>query len=231
MYNINQIAKEIEITFKETTMEMRVKTEAEGEKIMIKYERIANGSSDIPNDVKNYINERVRATLKSVVPDKIEGNINKRIEKCFRETEAILYKYNSIKEEIRDCEELIGQIKKIGLPGRSKSIVRYNSNGTEHIDKDEQTEKMLEDIKTRKEILEAEMERSENALRLFEDDPYNKSVTLRYMRGMNDIEIAESMNCDAATVWRNRQRIIKAMAVYLYGVRAVPVENEYDRIT
>ena len=230
MYNIKQIEKEIEISIKEAAIKKEQEPEMESEAIMIKYERITNGSFDIPEEVRVYIKEKIKEATQIKEKSQKEKAIEQRVAKCFRNAEALLYKYNRLREEIRECEELKKQIEKIGLPEKSKSFVTYNKNNSLPTDKDEQTEKILHDINVRKATLELEYEIIERGIKIFEEDPYKKTVTLRYMEGMNDAQIAEIINCDPATVWRNRQRIVKALAVYLYGVIAVPVEIEYDRI-
>ena len=52
-------------------------------------------------------------------------------------------------------------------------------------------------------------------------DAYYKTVTGRYFEGLDDERVAELLNCDTSTVWRNRKRLVWRIAVWLYGAAAV----------
>ena len=41
---------------------------------------------------------------------------------------------------------------------------------------------------------------------------------MKYFRGMREADIAEKLLCDPATIRRNRARLIKRLALRLYGV-------------
>jgi len=68
---------------------------------------------------------------------------------------------------------------------------------------------------------EEEIEMIDRALSLIAKDSYSLAVTGKYLEGMTDEEIGESIGCDPTTVWRNRKRLLQTVMTYLYGVRAV----------
>ena len=66
-----------------------------------------------------------------------------------------------------------------------------------------------------------EVETMESALAKCAGDAYYQTVTGRYFEGLGDKRVAELLNCNAGTVWRNRIRLVQRIAVWLYGVAAV----------
>lgn len=66
-----------------------------------------------------------------------------------------------------------------------------------------------------------EIETLERALAKCVGDAYYQTVTRRYFEGLDDKRVAELLNCDASTVWRNRIRLVRRIAVWLYGAAAV----------
>lgn len=67
----------------------------------------------------------------------------------------------------------------------------------------------------------AEVETLDYALAACVKDAYYKTVTGRYFEGLDDERVAELLNCDTSTVWRNRKRLVWRIAVWLYGAAAV----------
>ena len=66
-----------------------------------------------------------------------------------------------------------------------------------------------------------EVKAMESALARCAGDAYYQTVTGRYFEGLDDKRVAELLNCDTSTVWRNRRRLVWRIAVWLYGVAAV----------
>ena len=64
---------------------------------------------------------------------------------------------------------------------------------------------------------ELEVRRMKRALALIEDDPYYEIIKQYYYRCKPDSAISYRMNCDTATVGRNRRRLVKKLALRLYG--------------
>jgi DNA-directed RNA polymerase specialized sigma24 family protein len=52
-------------------------------------------------------------------------------------------------------------------------------------------------------------------------DPYYRALEGKYFEQKSDDELAEELNCDVSTVWRNRGRLVTRLAIRLYGVDAV----------
>ena len=77
------------------------------------------------------------------------------------------------------------------------------------------------DIKASIAADETEIETLKKALAQIEDDPYYPDVKGRYFEGLSDEEIAKQIPCDERTVRRHRNRLVRVVAVWLYGAEAV----------
>lgn len=68
---------------------------------------------------------------------------------------------------------------------------------------------------------EAEIGKMDRALGACSGDAYYQTVTGRYFEQLDDERVAERLGCDTSTVWRNRKRLVRRIAVWLYGAAAV----------
>ena len=69
---------------------------------------------------------------------------------------------------------------------------------------------------------ERELKRMTAALSFIQNDPYFRAIEMKYFQGMREADIAEALLCDPATIRRNRARLIKRLALRLYGVDSQP---------
>lgn len=61
----------------------------------------------------------------------------------------------------------------------------------------------------------------DEALRMIQDDYYSDIIKLYYIKRMTTEEVAISLNADKGTIFRNRKRLIRRLAVILYGDEAL----------
>lgn len=155
-------------------------------------------------------------------------------EEAFKNTEKILYCYNTLKEHVADEHEYMD----IALHGKSKSITSYCKNGTTPKDED----KILADRQASFERSKSDIERIEKALKKIKKRKGYDAIELRYLqrkktREGNRIneeiytweEITDFMskmeaypdNLNEKTVRNYKNTIIKEMAVLLFGSDAI----------
>ena len=103
------------------------------------------------------------------------------------------------------------------LREHSSSLVRVLRPGM-RLEPEEVHAMQLQMLRGRLAADERELKRMNVALDFIRDDPYYLAVEARYLRGMGDYEIAERLNCDPSTVRRNRTRLVRMLALRLYGV-------------
>jgi hypothetical protein len=112
------------------------------------------------------------------------------------------------------------EIKADGAPAGRKDIIRYMKTG-QRLSPEDIQEALIWDLSVEIARNEHEIETIEKALSFIEDDPYCFIVGHKYFEGKNDEQIAYEMHCDTTTIWRNKNRLISRLAVFLYGATAV----------
>ena len=141
------------------------------------------------------------------------------VKNVFKQTELRLYAYPELKKNIdkylADIEDL-----ECESPGRSKDIVFYRT-GSSRLTADEIQEARIMVIKGKINRDQNEINEIDFALEAIGKDEYYQVIAMKYFEGKNDDEIAEIISCDPSTVRRNKSRLIRRIAVKLYGAQAV----------
>lgn len=68
---------------------------------------------------------------------------------------------------------------------------------------------------------EREVRKMQHALRSIGEDPYYLTIELKYFDNVKDADAALRLRCDPATVRRNRRRLVRRLALRLYGVECI----------
>ena len=66
-----------------------------------------------------------------------------------------------------------------------------------------------------------EIKRIEDAVNSVSGDYYGDAFRMRYFERKTDEHVAELCNCDTTTIRRNRKRLLKRVAVRLFGTEAI----------
>ncbi len=176
---------------------------------------MAKGKDQKAFDIQAIIDKAVNAGIRAgyVAANQTPSN-------TYKATEKRLYAYPDLLKRIEDNKELLRDIATEGAPEHSKSIARFGGSGV-RLSQDEIIEGLM--TKTNEEITRDtyEVETIAGALALIKADPYYIVVTARYFEGKNDDQIAEAIPCDVTTVRRNRGRLVRRLAVRLYGAEAL----------
>lgn len=137
-------------------------------------------------------------------------------------TERRLFAYNDLTAKLEiDLSEL-QELKKEGCYLEIEDSVELSENYnilSPHIISEKKTEGLKNQIAQGM----RELSRLDDAIKAVSGDFYGDIIKLKYIEGKTDEYIAEILNCDVSTVRRNRKRILKRMAVRLYGCSALAV--------
>jgi len=139
---------------------------------------------------------------------------------AYKATECRLYALRDLREKVRADKERLEEIRQYGPRSRSKGIVRFMKNGI-RLSPEEICKAVISDMEATIAADEFEIESVEQALKVISSDTYYLSVAGKYIDDLDDEEIAKRIGCDPTTVWRNRKRLVKRLAVRLYGAEAV----------
>lgn len=146
---------------------------------------------------------------------------------AFKNTETILYCFKTLKEHVSDEQEYL----EIALHKKSKSITSYTKNGCGPVDDDtklrdrmDSYRRSLNDVKR----VEAALEHIRNRkgyeiveMRYFDSKAGGEKYTWEEIASMLAGSNGYSDNLNEKTVRVYKDRLIKEMAVYLFGSDAI----------
>lgn len=139
---------------------------------------------------------------------------------AYRATERRLYALPVLMKKVEDAKERLKELEETGAPRRSKDVIRFSRTGV-RLSPDEILDALILDLKASIAADEHEIETMKKALKQIENDTYYLAVKGKYLDGLSDDEIAQAISCDPSTVRRNRGRLVRILAVWLYGAEAV----------
>lgn len=134
-----------------------------------------------------------------------------------------LYAFPVLKERILDNEEALMELESLGLDAlkyHDGSIVRLLRPGM-RVDPEEAHSAQLAYLRGRIAADEMEVRQVQKALNNVCGDPYFAVIEHKYFQHFTDEESAEKLSCDPSTVRRNRLRLVRSIALRLYGVQAI----------
>ena len=138
----------------------------------------------------------------------------------FKATEKRLYAYPVLLEKIKDDEEMIQEVEKHGVRGKSKSITRFVRNGT-RLDHEDIKAAVILDLQATIASDTYEVEKIRKALEQIEGDEYKDIVRMKYFEQKTDEEIAEALHCAPRTVRTHKSALVGRLSVFLYGADAL----------
>ncbi len=139
---------------------------------------------------------------------------------AYRATEQRLYRVPVIRERVEDDKEDLMALEsgETELLGPRPALLELGRGSNLPRSPQDIRGDQMAVLRSRLAANERELRRMAAALSFIADDPYYPAIELRYLRGMREVDIAERLQCDPATVRRNRARLIKRLALRLYGV-------------
>jgi len=166
-------------------------------------------------DVDEIIKKAVDAGLKAGLMQtaKAAGNL-------YKETEKRLYAYPDLLDKIEDDKARLRELLEGGAVVKSRSVVRFSRSGS-RLTPDEILSGIVQDKQAVIAADQHEVEAIAAALAKIEDDPYFIAIKGKFLDGLTDDAIADSVPCDTSTVRRNRGRLVRRLAVLLYGAQAL----------
>lgn len=165
----------------------------------------------------------IEAIIKKAVEEGIDAG-RKQAERApadaYRATERRLYALPVLAKKVEDTKERLKELRERGAPARSKDVIRFQRFGV-IMTPAEILDGMIADIESTIAADEHEIETVNTALEQIKDDEYFLAVKGRYIDQVSDAEIAKQIPCDERTVRRHRGRLVRVVAIWLYGAEAV----------
>ena len=172
-------------------------------------------------------NEQVSLKLIAVINEAVERAVAAtrtaqaaEAKDIYKQTERRLYAYPHLLEKVQDDIARLTDMEAGIAQGRSTGIVRFSVSGR-RVDPEEMQEAILQDMRARLARDQQKVDTIQKALKSIERDYYFQAVPDKYFNGKPDWEIGEILSCDERTIRRNRARLVRIVAIRLYGAEAV----------
>ncbi len=168
----------------------------------------------------------VETTIKTLVDKKLLVSANPKMENsaanektAYQKTETLLYNYNGFKRVIQERYDEIDELKRVGIPKKSTSIVEY----TPHTGKvssivlpEESVESAVQERLRSVQGTVQVVELIDKCMLALKNDPYYCILEMRYFEGRTQEDIAEHLGCSQVTVSKNKNRLVKELSLRLF---------------
>ena len=176
---------------------------------------------------KHELIEITSATVRETVAQLGLGTPKSKIAEktAYAKTEALLYNYNDFKRIINERMLEIDDLRKYGVPKKAKDITAYNATGGGIVQGIVLEEESVEDaVRT----VQASVQGTVQAISLIDkcmaqlkNDPYYCILEMRYFEGRTQEDIAATLNCSQVTVSKNKNRLVRELAMRLFPNQTV----------
>ena len=153
--------------------------------------------------------EGIIGTQKAKVSDK----------SAYAKTEALLYNYMGFKRIIRDSEREINELRTHGVPNSCGSVgERVQSSRTQVgiMLPEESVESAVHRVEERVKGTVQAVNLIDKCMMTLSNDPYYNVLSMRYFEGRTLEDIGVYFNCDHTTISRNKNRLVKELAMRIF---------------
>lgn len=168
----------------------------------------------VPDAVLAVIDEAVKRAVTAMYAER-----NARPDNCYKQTIHRIKLLPTLQERVNDNKARLSEDGNL-MPGKSKSIVRFSASGV-RADPEEMLEAVRKSVEAHLAADQNEIDIVTKAMESVKGDYYYSTVYDGLILHKTDAELAEKLYCDESTVRRNRSRLIRIIAVRLYGVEAI----------
>ncbi|NSW84452.1 MAG: hypothetical protein HPY90_14550 [Syntrophothermus sp.] len=167
--------------------------------------------------------DQINTAIKKAVQEAIEAGYKQAEKKpadTYKATERRLYALSDLEDKVEALEEYLRDIDIYGLPEHSVDLVRFQRSGS-RLSYDEIVQAATQDLQARIAANKFAINEVKEALAPLTNDPYYLALSGRYFDDLSDNAIAEELHCEERTVRRHRGRLVRRVAIRLFGVEAV----------
>lgn len=147
------------------------------------------------------------------------SNANSKSEKtAYQKTEQLLYNYNNFKKIVEDRKKEIDELRKYGVPGRSAGFEYTPHSNVPHgiVLDEERVEAAVHTVEQRVRGIVDVIHLIDKCMATLRFDPYYIILPMRYFEGRTLEDIGVELEKDAATISRNKARLIKELSLRLF---------------
>ncbi len=161
--------------------------------------------------IKKAVNEGIKAGITQAEQSKLNA---------YKSTENRLRAFPDLRDKVINDKEYLQELLEHGPRGHSNDIRRFQRSGV-RLSEEELVYALSKDIEASIAKSEYEIKAIEDALAPLTNDSYFRVIEGKYFEQLDDEFIAEELHCDPSTIRKNRGRLVRRVAVRLYGVDAL----------
>lgn len=169
-------------------------------------------------EAEQLINDTVSKTVNELLKQKM---IKKSDMNTYQKTEQLLYNYNNFKEVVKDKQEMIEQIKQVGISKTSCSFLPMpQDTGFKYIPSEqEKNDAAIAELESSIAVTSNFIKLIDNALKTIKGDPYYEVIEKCYFEGKKHYVVSKewATPINETTVGRNKNRLVKKLSIYLFS--------------
>lgn len=169
-------------------------------------------------EIEKLIDDTVSKTVNELLKQKM---IKKSDMNTYQKTEQLLYNYNNFKEVVKDKQEMIEQIKQVGISKTSCSFLPMpQDTGFKYIPSEqEKNDAAIAELESSIAVTSNFIKLIDNALKTIEKDPYYEVIEKCYFEGKKHYVVSKewATPINETTVGRNKNRLVKKLSIYLFS--------------
>lgn len=146
-------------------------------------------------------------------------NANSKPEKtAYQKTEQLLYNYRGFKKIVAERMLEIEELRKYGVP-KNHGVTEYiNKGGMPHgiVLEEESVEDAVRIVQRSVDGTVHIINMIDKCMASLKSDPYYGILEMRYFEGRTQEDIADTFECNQATIARNKSRLVKELAMRLF---------------
>ena len=134
---------------------------------------------------------------------------------AYQKTEQLLYNYNGFKKIVKEKELEIETLKKYGVPSSKSGIVQGM------ITEEESVDNAIRNVQASVQGTVQAISLIDNCMAALKSDPYYDILEMRYFEGRTQEDIAVSLGCSQVTISKNKSRLVKELAMWLFPEQVI----------
>ena len=149
---------------------------------------------------------------------KEEKILQKPKKSAYAKTEQLLYNYRGFQRVVKEKQEQIEEIKKYGVSHKGSAVHTYCGDNTVHglSTVEETVDDAVHTVQKSVQEIVNVINMINKAMEFIRNDPYYKTLEMRYLDGMGQEDIAKQFGCTPQNISYHKSRLIKELALRLF---------------
>ena len=174
------------------------------------------------SDLEQFASYVVNETIKVLENRHYIKNPNEK--SAYAKTETLLYNYLGFKKIVSERLQEIENIKKYGVPKKSKDITKFSGAGgfvQGTVLEEDTVQDAVQTVQDSIKRMEYAIDLIENNMKALKYDPYYDILPMLYFDGSTQEEIATKFMCTQQAISYNKNRLVKQLAIRLFPEQSV----------